>query len=174
MPVQQCLELFTGKARCVSCHRIEQTQAPFTDNCFHNIGVGFKTIQGKEQQTAAAFIKSKREGADVDITVLTRKSMSELGRFAVTENVTEVGAFKTPTLRNIEKTAPYMHDGSLETLKDVVNFYDKGGREKNEDPLSGFLSGGIRPLDLRSGEKQDLVEFMKALTSPQLEQFTQR
>jgi len=168
------LELFVGKARCVSCHRIEQTQALFTDNRFHNIGVGFKTIQGKEQQTAAAFIKSKREGADVDITVLTRKSMSELGRFAVTENVTEVGAFKTPTLRNIEKTAPYMHDGSLETLKDVVNFYDKGGREKNEDPLSGFLSGGIRPLDLRSGEKQDLVEFMKALTSPQLEQFTQR
>jgi len=151
------LALFVGKGRCVSCHRIEQTQALFTDNRFHNIGIGFKTIQGKEQQTAAAFIQSKRAGADVDITVLTMKSMSE-----------------TPTLRNIEKTAPYMHDGSLETLKDVVNFYDKGGREKDEDSLSGFLSGGIRPLDLRAREKEDLVEFMKALTSPQLDQFTQR
>lgn len=168
------LELYTGKARCVSCHRIEQTQALFTDNRFHNIGVGFKAIQGQEQQTAAAFIKSKREGADVDVTVLTEKTMSELGRFAVTENITQVGAFKTPTLRNIEKTGPYMHDGSLETLIDVVDFYNNGGRLKKADPLSGFLSGGIRPLDLSEPEKQDLVEFMKALTSPQLDQFTQR
>ena len=168
------LKLFTGKARCVSCHTIEQTQALFTDNRFHNIGVGFRTIRGKEQQTAEQFLESKREGADVDVTVLTQKTMSELGRFAVTENITEVGAFKTPTLRNIEKTAPYMHDGSLETLEDVVDFYKNGGRDRQTDPLSGFLSGGIRPLDLGKPEKKDLVEFMKALTSPQLDKFTSR
>lgn len=168
------LELFVGRARCVSCHRIEQTQALFIDNRFHNIGVGFKNIRGIEQETAAAFLKSKRAGANVDITVLTEKTMSELGRFAVSENITEVGAFKTPTLRNIEKTAPYMHDGSLETLADVVDFYNNGGRLKKSDPLSGFLSGGIRPLDLSESEKQDLVEFMEALTSPNLNQYTQR
>ena len=166
--------LFTSKGRCVSCHRIEQTQALFTDNRFHNIGVGFKSIQGKEQETAAAFIKSKREGADVDVTVLTQKTMSELGRFAVTENVTQVGAFKTPSLRNIEMTAPYMHDGSLETLAEVIDFYSNGGRVNTSDPLSGFLSGGIKPLDLSDGEKLDLVEFMKALTSPNLDQYTRR
>ena len=168
------LALFTGKGRCVSCHTIEQTQALFTDNRFHNIGVGFKKIRGKEAQTAAQFLRDKHHGADVDVTVLTKQNMSELGRFAVTENITEVGAFKTPTLRNIELTGPYMHDGSLETLADVIDFYNNGGRVKKTDPVSGFLSGGIRPLELDDREKKDLVEFMKALTSPNLERFTQR
>ncbi len=168
------LDIFTGKGRCVSCHSIEQTQALFTDNRFHNIGVGFKRIKGREAQTAEQFLRDKRKGADVDVTVLTKQNMSELGRFAVTENITEVGSFKTPTLRNIDRTAPYMHDGSLETLADVVDFYNNGGRVKETDPVSGFLSGGIRPLDLDKSEKKDLVEFMKALTSPDLERFTKR
>jgi cytochrome c peroxidase len=161
------LELFRNKGRCVSCHIIEQTQALFTDSRFHNIGVGFKSIQGKEAATAAEFVKKKRAGADVDVTVLTQANMSELGRFAVSENFTQVGAFKTSTLRNIEITQPYMHDGSLETLEDVVDFYNNGGRVKETDPLSGFQSGGIRPLDLSDEEKSDLVAFMKALTSPE-------
>ena len=160
------LQVFVGQGRCVSCHRIEQTQALFMDNRFHNIGVGFKRIRGKELETARAFLRAKRAGADVDKTVLTRQNMSELGRFAVTENLTEVGAFKTPTLRNVELTAPYMHDGSLATLEDVVDFYNNGGREKDTDPLSPFLSGGIRPLDLSDAQKKDLVAFLKALTSP--------
>jgi cytochrome c peroxidase len=90
-----------------------------------------------------------------------------LGRFAVTENGTQVGAFKTPTLRNIEVTQPYMHDGSLETLEEVVTFYNNGGRLQKEDPLSPFLSGGIKPLDLTEVEQTDLVNFLKALTSPE-------
>ena len=160
------LEVFLGQGRCVSCHRIEETQALFMDNRFHNIGVGFKRIRGKEARTAEAFLASKRAGASVDKTVLTSENMSELGRFAVTENLTQIGAFKTPTLRNVDLTAPYMHDGSLKTLEDVVDFYNNGGREKETDPLSGFLSGGIRPLDLSDQQKEDLVAFLKALTSP--------
>jgi len=168
------LDVYLGKGRCVSCHVIEQTQALFTDNRFHNIGIGFKRIRGKEVATADQFIKAKREGANVDVAVLTKQNVSELGRFAVTDNLTKVGAFKTPTLRNVDKTEPYMHDGSLKTLDDVVNFYNNGGRVKDTDPLSPFLSGGIRPLDLTDGEKKDLVAFLKALTSPRLDQFTQR
>jgi cytochrome c peroxidase len=164
------LQLFTGKGRCVSCHRFEQTTALFTDHRFHNIGVGFKRVRGKEAATAAEFLKAKHAGADVDITVLTRENMSELGRFAVTENGTQVGAFKTPTLRNIAVTQPYMHDGSLETLEDVVTFYNNGGRLQEEDPLSPFLSGGIKPLDLADDEQADLVNFLKALTSPEYQQ----
>jgi len=170
----QGLTLFTGKGRCVSCHSIEQTQALFTDNRFHNIGVGFKRIQGKEAETAAQFQQIKRDGADVDVVVLTQQNLSELGRFAVTDNITEVGAFKTPTLRNIELTGPYMHDGSIETLEDVIDFYNNGGRVEESDALSGFLSGGIRPLDLSDAEKDALVAFLKALTSPNLDRFTQR
>jgi cytochrome c peroxidase len=164
-------EVFVGKGRCVSCHRIEQTQALFMDNRFHNIGVGFKTVRGKETEIAREFISAKRKGADVDKTVLTQKEASELGRFAVSEDMTEVGAFKTPTLRNIELTAPYMHDGSLAKLEDVVEFYNNGGRLKKKDPLSPFLSGGIRPLDLNKQEKEDLVAFLKALTSPEARKF---
>ena len=161
------LKVFVEQGRCVSCHTIEQTQALFTDNRFHNIGVGFMRIKGKEEKTAAEFLKSKRAGADVDVTVLTRENMSELGRYAVTENISEVGAFKTSTLRNIAVTAPYMHDGSLKTLEDVVDFYDIGGRMKEKDPFSSFQSGGIRPLNLTDQQAEDLVEFMKALTSPE-------
>lgn len=168
------LALFNGKGRCVSCHTIEQTQALFTDNRFHNIGVGFKRIRGKEAETAERFQKSKRAGANVDVAVLTQQNVSELGRFAVTDNITEVGAFKTPTLRNIDETAPYMHDGSLATLEDVIDFYNNGGRDDESDPLSGFQSGGIRPLNLSDDEKRELVAFMKALTSPDLERFTDR
>ena len=166
------LDLFRVKARCVSCHIIEQTQAIFTDNRFHNIGVGFKKIQNSEAQTAAEMLASKRRGEDVDVTVLTQANLSEIGRFAVTENPTHVGAFKTPTLRNIAVTFPYMHDGSLETLEDVVDFYNNGGRENENDPLSGFLSGGIKPLKLTAEEKEDLVSFLKALTSPEYQHLT--
>jgi cytochrome c peroxidase len=163
---QQGLALFLGKARCVSCHTIEQTHALFTDNRFHNIGVGFKAIQGHEAQTAAALVRQKRSGVDLDVAVLTQANISELGRFSVTENLTDVGAFKTPTLRNIAITQPYMHDGSLATLEEVVDFYNNGGRVNPSDPVSGFLSGGIQPLELNTQEKNHLVAFMRALTSP--------
>jgi cytochrome c peroxidase len=168
------LVLFKEKGRCVSCHVIEQTQALFTDNRFHNIGIGFKKLKDKEAEVASAFLKDKHKGADVDITVLTNENMSELGRFAVTENPTQVGAFKTSTLRNIAVTQPYMHDGSLETLEDVVDFYNNGGRVKENDPVSGFQSGGIRPLDLTKDEKKDLVDFLKSLTSPEYSHLAKR
>lgn len=162
------LQVFLGQGRCVSCHTIEQTQALFTDNRFHNIGVGFKRVRGKETEVALKFAEAKAAGADVDKTVLSDPDASELGRFAVSGNLTDVGAFKTSTLRNIDLTAPYMHDGSLKTLEDVVDFYNNGGRENENDPLSGFQSGGIRPLGLSDQQKQDLVEFLKALTSPEI------
>lgn len=160
--------VFTGQGRCVSCHQIEQNQALFTDNRFHNIGVGFKNIRGREGQIAEEFLKAKNQGADVDKTVLTDPDASELGRFAVSEDINKIGAFKTPTLRNIELTAPYMHDGSQETLEDMVEFYNNGGRVNKDDPVSPFLSGGIRPLNLSEQQKKDLVAFLKALTSPDL------
>ena len=99
--------------------------------------------------------------------VLTDKKSSELGRFAVTNKLAEMGAFKTPTLRNIEVTAPYMHDGSLKTLKDVVLHYNNGGVTPADAKVNAFLSGGIRPLNLKQQQVDDLVAFMQALTSPE-------
>lgn len=158
-------ELFTGQGRCVSCHTIEQDHALFSDGRFHNIGVGINQIQQDVPRLAQAFLEAKNKGGDVDVLVLTDKKSSELGRFAVTDDLGQIGAFKTPTLRNVELTAPYMHDGSLLTLKEVMVHYNNGGVNKAGEKVNDFLSGGIRPLNLTDPQLDDLVDFMKALTS---------
>jgi cytochrome c peroxidase len=98
-----------------------------TDGLFHNIGVGMSAEK------------------------------PDLGRFVVTEKEEDKGAFKTPTLRDLQRTAPYMHDGSVKTLEEVVEFYDKGG-EKNQ-----WLDVKVEPLKLSAEEKADLVAFLKSL-----------
>jgi cytochrome c peroxidase len=86
----------------------------------------------------------------------------DVGRARVTESADDVGKFKVPSLRNVALTAPYMHDGSLATLEDVVEHYSKGGSmNENADP-------NIRPLDLTAREKADLVAFLRALTDESL------
>jgi len=131
--------LFLGKARCIQCHFMRSPDShPFggrtglyMDNRFHNLGVGFEN----------------------------GSSPSDLGRYEITRRDDDRGAFKTPSLRNVALTPPYMHDGSLKTLEDVVEHYNKGG---NPNPN---LDPDVRRLDLTDQDKRDLVEFMKALTS---------
>lgn len=160
---------FLGNGRCVSCHAVEQTTALFTDNRFHTIGVGINRVPRADvDRLAGEFLKADYNREQVDEKVLNDKKTSELGRFAVTQNLNEMGAFKTSTLRNIDLTAPYMHDGSLKTLEDVVEHYDRGGASSDKEVITPFLSGGIRPLNLTDQEKADLVAFMKALTSTNL------
>jgi cytochrome c peroxidase len=165
--VKRGFNVFLTKGRCVSCHTIEQNYALFTDNRFHNIGVGVNRIQEEIPKFAPAFLSAKAAGTDVDKAVLTNPKVSELGRFAVTETLDEIGAFKTSTLRNVAVTAPFMHDGSLKTLRDVVEHYNNGGVTRKDDPVNDFLSGGIRPLNLTEEEITDLVAFLESLTSPQ-------
>ncbi len=80
------------------------------------------------------------------------------GRAAVTTLEADRGSFKTPTLREISRTAPYMHDGSVLTLDDVIDYYDRGG---NQNP---GLDADLRPLTLTSGEKRALASFLRALS----------
>jgi cytochrome c peroxidase len=124
------------KANCTACH----TGFNFTDEDFHNLGIGWEPGQG----TSPGKFK-------------------DLGRWAVEPYGARydgsVGAFKTPTLRDIEKTGPYMHDGSLSTLEQVVEHYDKGG-----NPNPALDKEVKKKLDLTAQEKADLVAFMKALT----------
>jgi len=160
-------KVFLEQGRCVSCHTISQTHALFSDSRFHNLGIGFERINKDVKELASAYRKAKQKGIDVDVEVLTNKNTSELGRFAVSTESRDMGSFKTPTLRNIAKTAPYMHDGSLETLKEVVKFYNNGGRVSDSDPTFDFQSGGIRPLKLDDAQIDDLVAFLEALTSPE-------
>ena len=160
-------DVFLNQGRCVSCHTIEEDHALFTDHKFHNIGIGINDIQNKIPTLASAFLVAKSNGADVDVAVLTDEDTSHLGRFAVTDDLSTMGGFKTPTLRNIAVTPPYMHNGELETLKDVVKHYNNGGVTNEGDHVNDFISGGIRPLNLSDQQIDDLVAFMETLTSPE-------
>jgi cytochrome c peroxidase len=117
---------FAEKSNCTACH----AGANFTDEKYHNLGVGME------------------------------KEEPDLGRYKVTMDEKDRGAFKTPTVRNVSLSAPYMHDGSQATLEEVVEWYAKGGHP-NE-----FLSDKVKKLELSDQDKQDLVAFMvEGLTS---------
>lgn len=155
--------LFFVTAGCHNCHTMNMGgQSIFTDNKFHNLGVGFKRIEDDLPELIRAYRAMKKEGTtkDIDEEILTNRKISELGRFVVTLNKKDIGAFKTPILRNISETGPYMHDGSQKTLREVVEFYDKGG---NPNP---YLDSEMKPLHLTEQATQDLVAFLKSLTSP--------
>lgn len=163
---QRGFKVFTNNGRCVSCHRVEHTSAIFTDHKFHNIGVGINRVAPPDvDRLVSNFLQANLDKKEVDEKVLTEPKTSELGRFAVTRSPTEIGAFKTSTLRNIALTAPYMHDGSLKTLEEVVEHYNRGGASSDKEKLNPYMSGGILPLNLTAQEKKDLVAFMKTLTS---------
>jgi cytochrome c peroxidase len=118
------------KGNCASCHLVGDKYALFTDGEFHNIGVGVN-----------------EEG-----------ELTDLGRYNETNVESDKGAFKTPTLRNVALSGPYMHDGSLKTLKDVVDFYAGGG---NSNP---YLASEIKTIQLSAKDRADLVAFLESLT----------
>ena len=108
----------------------------FTDEKFHNLGIGWDD------------------------------NKVDLGRYMVTKNPEDIGAMKTPTLREIARSAPYMHDGRFKTLDAVVSFYNQGGvKNPHQDPL-------IIPLELTVQEKQDLIEFLRTLNGEGWQQAT--
>jgi len=145
--------IFRRKGNCANCHEISLNNALFTDNRFYNVGVGFKRL--------APVLAALMAGKNSDDLALTDMQRSELGRFNVTKTFADLGKFKTPTLRNIALTAPYMHDGSMKTLEEVIEHYDKGG-DKNR-----YIDAKIFPLHLTQQEKADLLAFMETLTSQQ-------
>lgn len=168
---QQGFKVFIENGRCVSCHSVEHTSALFTDHKFHNVGVGINRVPKADvDRLVGEFMSANYKQEEVDVMVLKDAKTSEIGRVAVSRNLTEIGAFKTPTLRNIELTAPYMHDGSLKTLEEVVDHYDLGGASPDlgDEEITPFLSGGIRPLELSDEEKANLVAFLKTLTSSEV------
>lgn len=143
------LSLFKGKARCILCHN----GLNFTDNKFHNLGVpepdDFKTV---DIQTSLRFDLKRTKNAEW-------KSIKEdIGRETITKKKEDRGKFKTPSLRNITDTRPYMHNGVFETLDSVLAFYNKGGGDHSNK------SKYIKPLNLTKRELNDLKEFLKSLT----------
>jgi cytochrome c peroxidase len=159
---QRGLALFNGKARCVSCHMINSSNPIGTDNLFHNIGVSARKQNFEALAEQALVVLQQSNNTEAVDKLAIQTDMSELGRFLVTKKREDIGAFKTEQLRNVGLTAPYMHDGSLHTLWDVMDHYNKGGE------TNAYLDGGIEPLNLSESEINDVVAFLFALTDARL------
>ena len=148
------LILFTGRGQCILCH----TGSNFTDNEFHNIGLdrGDNPLdQGR--YPAIDQVKSdpfNGKGAFSDDT--------SLHYVAIKDN--NLGEFKTPTLRNVANTAPYMHDGRFASLREVVEFYST----LPDTPAIGHREESLQPLNLSSSEIDDLIAFLQSLTGKPL------
>lgn len=127
------LQIFRGKGNCTACH----VGPTFTDERFHNTGI--------------AWARPPREPGAAE-------SFRDEGRARVTGRADDRGAFKTPTLREVEHSAPYMHDGSLGSLDEVVDYYDRGGNRH------ALLDPELRPLGLSEFEKRALIAFLRALS----------
>jgi cytochrome c peroxidase len=150
--------LFTGKARCGSCHTYDPALPLFGDNRFHNTGVAAGKQDLNQLAKRAAESAEAANKAEIDKLAL-ETDYSDLGRFLVTQKREDIGDFRTPFLRDVLLTGPYMHDGSLETLWDVIEFFNKGGEQ------NPFLDAEMKPLGLTESEVDDLVNFLGALTS---------
>jgi len=153
-------QLFNGKAGCSACHTINQSYALFTDNQMHNTGIGYRDSM---QTTPAEYKVQVSPGVFVEVdgnylAVITKPKAHDLGRYEITQSPEDRWKYKTPSLRNIALTAPYMHNGSISGLKAVIKFYNQGGvANENLDSL-------IKPLHLSETEIDDLVEFLKSLS----------
>lgn len=156
--------LFQGKGRCSSCHAFNAVSPLFSDQKFHNIGIAAHKQNFKELARKALAILNTGDTKQIDELAL-QTSYSELGRFLVTKNAADIGAFKSETLRNIGITGPYMHDGSLATLWDVMDHYNKGG------VANPYLDGGMQRLALSEAEIDDLVAFLFTLTGDRFADF---
>lgn len=156
--------LFNGKGRCNTCHAGNAVQPLFSDQKFHNIGIAAQKQDFPQLAREALSIVVAGDQKQIDELALETK-FSELGRFLVTKQVNDIGAFKTSTLRNIAITAPYMHDGSVATLWDVMDHYNKAG------VANPYLDGGMQRLGLTEAEIDDMVRWMTTLTSDKFATF---
>lgn len=145
------LELFRGRAGCAECHVIGTRDALLSDGKFHSLGVGMEDIRAHLPELTT---RAMRREAPLDHTVLQNAELAELGRFLVTRDPHDIGKYKTPSLRNVALTAPYMHNGKVATLEEAV---------EREIYYRGFTTN--RPLIVTPREKEDLVAFLRSLTS---------
>ncbi len=164
-PAKMGFALFTGKAGCSQCHSIGQRNALFMDNQLHNTGWGFRESMLKEPDKRRVQL-APGISIDMDESAIKQVGASkpnDLGLYEITQNPADRWKYKTPTLRNIALTAPYLHNGGLVSLREVVEFYNRGGEpNENLDPL-------IKPLGLSVGEIDALVALLQSLTGDTVE-----
>ena len=155
-------QTFSGVAACIRCHTPDQRSSPggrplFTDHDFHAIGIGQERIARLLPVLVPTVARERAAGVSADKLILDNPEVASLGRFVVSADIADLGKFRTPGLRNVALTAPYMHDGSIRTLREAVD---------HEVYYRGRADG--RPLILTPQELDDLVLFLEeALTTRQ-------
>ncbi len=167
-------QLFTGKARCSACHLIGEQNALLSDQLFHITGAADGAAHGLSNGSAngEANVPSRTTGrtyvvplapgvqttvTDADLAAFASLEQPDLGRFEITLDPKDRQSFRTPSLRNVARTAPYMHNGGVATLDQVIEFYDRGGGAVLAK--SQLLSA----LGLSPDERQALVAFLQSL-----------
>jgi cytochrome c peroxidase len=156
-------KLFNSQARCNKCHALTDTTSrptTFTDNDFHNIGIGIVRHRVVELARQAQELVANGDTAAIDRAAII-SPMSAIGRYLVTRKPADIASFKSPDLRNVLVTGPYFHDGSANTLWDVMDHYNKGDGVENP-----YLDPDIQPLALTEQDIADLVALMASLTNP--------
>ncbi len=146
------LALFRGKAGCAECHRLDGSPPTLTDHGYHRTGVGLDGITANLPVLTEAVIARSLHGAAIGDRIATHADEAQLGRFNVTQDPADIGLFRTPSLRGVAHTAPYMHDGSVPTLEDAID----------REVYYRSLQAG-RPLNLSVEERLDLAEFLRSL-----------
>ena len=146
------LAIFKGKGRCAECHLLEGSPAMLTDHGYHRTGVGLDAINQDLPALTQAVIQRSLQGPAVGDRVATHTDEAQLGRFNVTQDPADIGLFRTPSLRGVASTAPYMHDGSVPTLDEAID----------REVYYRSLQAG-HPLNLTVEERLDLKAFLQAL-----------
>lgn len=154
---QRGYALFTGKARCATCHLIGDASALFSDFRFHNTGIGWRRAQQRDQYHVELGGGASTSVSAATVARLGEAEANDVGRFEITQDPADRWAYKTPMLRDVARTAPYMHDGSLPTLEAVVDYYDAGGAGAPDQAPE------ITPLGLSADERGALVAFLRTL-----------
>ena len=165
--VKEGFKIFVGKGNCASCHSIGKKEALFFDNKLHNTGVGYAESMGMLNSAKTLVQLAPGTYVEVDNKIIQsvnqQKRKNDLGLYTITENPSHRWLFRTPSLRNISLTAPYMHNGIFGSLDEVIEFYNQGGFE-NE-----LLSPMIKKLNLSKTEKVNLKLFLESLVGENID-----
>ncbi len=158
------MELFQGKAGCIQCHN-----GPFfTDEKYHNLGVPENPAFEEDSLRQITFrFEQYAKGVSEEIY---RTTKTNLGLYYRMKRKEDMGKFRTPTLRYLPYTTPYMHNGMFFTLEEVIDFYDEGG---GDDPIQANFGFGtktdkLKPLNLTDEEKEALVAFLESLSGEEI------
>jgi cytochrome c peroxidase len=154
-------QLFVGKARCNNCH----SNSHFTDNGFHNLGVPQGVPPNPDQgrvTDAVSLLTAAVNSANATYSDSPTVGAARLAGLTNPMPESTRGAFRTPNLRGVAQTGPYMHSGQFATLEEVIDFYNNGGGT----PVTGTRDPLLLPLGLSAAEGADLVEFLKSLSGP--------